>query len=34
MREVNISIISGTTNIFEGSIKAIILQPRSLIETY
>jgi len=31
MRELNISIISSTTNIFEGSKRAIILLPRSLI---
>ena len=34
MREVNVSIISNTTNIFEDSRRAIILVPRALIETY
>jgi len=34
MREVNLNIISSTTNIFEGSRRASILLPRSLIETY
>jgi len=32
--EVNVSIISSTTNIFEGSRKANILLPKSLTETY
>jgi len=34
MREVNVSIISNTTNIFEGSRRATILVPTTLIETY
>jgi len=34
MREVNVSIIYSTTNIFEASRRATILLPRSLIETY
>jgi len=34
MLEVNISIISSTTNIIEGSRRTIILLSRSLIETY
>jgi len=34
IRKVNISIIYGTTNIFEGFRKAIILLRRSLIKTY
>jgi len=34
MWDINVSIIYSTTNIFEGSGKAIILLPRSWIETY
>jgi len=34
MWEVNVSIISSTINIFEGSRRATILLPRSLIKTY
>ena len=31
MREVNVSILSSKTNIFEGSIRAVILLLRNLI---
>ena len=34
MREVNVSIVYSTTNIFKGSRRATILLPRGLIETY
>ena len=34
MRDINVSIIYNTTNIFEGSRRAIILLSRSWIETY
>ena len=34
MRDINVSIIYSTTNIFEDSRRAIILLPRSWIETY
>jgi len=34
MRDINVSIIYSTTNIFEGSRRAIILLPRSWIEIY
>jgi len=34
MRDINVSIIYSTTNIFEGSGRAIILLLRSWIETY
>jgi len=34
MRDINVSIIYSTTNIIEDSRRAIILQPRSWLETY
>jgi len=34
MWDINVSIIYSTTNIFEDSERAIILLPRSWIETY
>jgi len=34
MRDINVSIIYSTTNIFESSGRTIILLPRSWIETY
>ena len=34
MRDINVSIIYSTANIFEGSGRAIIFLPRSWIETY
>ena len=34
MWDINVSIVYSTTNICEGSGRAIILLPRSWIETY